>query len=124
MLVNNDDDYYYKKTIKLDNIEHSVAEWVDLFIISIYPKIDIIQLPGFYIEMIDLSYALLKNNIDFYYSANISETELEENSYKFNCSSVIILKFTNNYLYVYTDMIELLKIANDVHRVSKLKCFW
>lgn len=96
----------------------------DVFIINIFPKFEIIQLPCLHIKATQLCAGLHKNNINFCFNLKISKENLLQFCMMQTCNSLILLKLPHNHLIINITMTELLQTLNDLVRLDKLKAFW
>jgi len=104
-------------------IKTSYTMGASVFIIKVFPELEIIQLPDIYANSSDITHRLYSKNINFFFLTTLSKQELQRAFYSFN-SNMLALKFPSSYLIMPLNMIDLLEILKEIERLKNLKAFW
>lgn len=97
---------------------------LEIYIIRPFPKLEILQLPNFYLDHSRLTLEFRGADIMYFYDLKICKPDLEELITMHGFKNIMLLKSEHEFLFADITMSRLLEIANKVRRKENLKMFW
>ncbi len=97
---------------------------LEVYIIKSFPKLEVIQLPNFYIDHRKLTLEFRGADIMYFYDLKICKSDLEKLVTINNFKNIMLFKTKHEFLFADIPMSRLLEIASKIRRRGNLKLFW